>query len=315
MTALKLAFMGSPDFATPVLASLIDAGHEIACVYAQPPRPAGRGHKERPAPVHAYAAEIGIDVRTPANFKNLDDIQAFLDLELDAAVVVAYGLILPPALLSAPRLGCINVHASLLPRWRGAAPIQRAILADDEKTGVSIMAMDEGLDTGAVYAVEDVLIGAETTATTLHDELSALGAKMMPTVLADIDAGTLEARPQSVEGVIYANKLSRDESRIDWRAPAAQIERAVRALNPWPGVWFEYSGTDGPARIKVLDGNVVADAPAGSPGTVVAEPLVIACAADAFRVERLQRPGKGPMEAEPFLRGFPIAPGRRLDSF
>ncbi|MBT3910386.1 MAG: methionyl-tRNA formyltransferase [Rhodospirillaceae bacterium] len=313
MTALKLAFMGSPDFATPVLASLIDAGHEIACVYAQPPRPAGRGHKERPAPVHAYAAEIGIDVRTPANFKNLDDIQAFLDLELDAAVVVAYGLILPPALLSAPRLGCINVHASLLPRWRGAAPIQRAILADDEKTGVSIMAMDEGLDTGAVYAVEDVLIGAETTATTLHDELSALGAKMMPTVLADIDAGTLEARPQSVEGVIYANKLSRDESRIDWRAPAAQIERAVRALNPWPGVWFEYSGTDGPARIKVLDGNVVADAPAGSPGTVVAEPLVIACAADAFRVERLQRPGKGPMEAEPFLRGFPIAPGRRLD--
>ena len=162
-------------------------------------------------------------------------------------------------------------------------------------------------------AVEDVLIGAETTATTLHDELSALGAKMMPTVLADIDAGTLEARPQSVEGVIYANKLSRDESRIDWRAPAAQIERAVRALNPWPGVWFEYSGTDGPARIKVLDGNVVADAPAGSPGTVVAEPLVIACAADAFRVERLQRPGKGPMEAEPFLRGFPIAPGRRLD--
>ncbi|MBT6608883.1 MAG: methionyl-tRNA formyltransferase [Rhodospirillaceae bacterium] len=313
MTALKLAFMGSPDFATPVLASLIDAGHEIACVYAQPPRPAGRGHKERPAPVHAYAAEIGIDVRTPANFKNLDDIQAFLDLELDAAVVVAYGLILPPALLSAPRLGCINVHASLLPRWRGAAPIQRAILADDEKTGVSIMAMDEGLDTGAVYAVEDVLIGAETTATTLHDELSALGAKMMPTVLADIDAGTLEARPQSVEGVIYANKLSRDESRIDWRAPAAQIERAVRALNPWPGVWFEYSGTDGPARIKVLDGNVIADAPAGSPGTVVAEPLVIACAADAFRVERLQRPGKGPMEAEPFLRGFPIAPGRRLD--
>ncbi|MBT3660113.1 MAG: methionyl-tRNA formyltransferase [Rhodospirillaceae bacterium] len=313
MTALKLAFMGSPDFATPVLASLIDAGHEIACVYAQPPRPAGRGHKERPAPVHAYAAEIGIDVRTPANFKNLDDIQAFVDLELDAAVVVAYGLILPPALLSAPRLGCINVHASLLPRWRGAAPIQRAILADDEKTGVSIMAMDEGLDTGAVYAVEDVLIGAETTATTLHDELSALGAKMMPTVLADIDAGTLEARPQSVEGVIYANKLSRDESRIDWRAPAAQIERAVRALNPWPGVWFEYSGTDGPARIKVLDGNVVADAPAGSPGTVVAEPLVIACAADAFRVERLQRPGKGPMEAEPFLRGFPIAPGRRLD--
>ena len=313
MTALKLAFMGSPDFATPVLASLIDAGHEIACVYAQPPRPAGRGHKERPAPVHAYAAEIGIDVRTPANFKNLDDIQAFLDLELDAAVVVAYGLILPPALLSAPRLGCINVHASLLPRWRGAAPIQRAILADDEKTGVSIMAMDEGLDTGAVYAVEDVLIGAETTATTLHDELSALGAKMMPTVLADIDAGTLEARPQSVEGVIYANKLSRDESRIDWRAPAAQIERAVRALNPWPGVWFEYSGTDGPARIKVLDGNVVADAPAGSPGTVVAEPLVIACAADAFCVERLQRPGKGPMEAEPFLRGFPIAPGRRLD--
>ena len=313
MTALKLAFMGSPDFATPVLASLIDAGHEIACVYAQPPRPAGRGHKERPAPVHAYAAEIGIDVRTPANFKNLDDIQAFLDLELDAAVVVAYGLILPPALLSAPRLGCINVHASLLPRWRGAAPIQRAILADDEKTGVSIMAMDEGLDTGAVYAVEDVLIGAETTATTLHDELSALGAKMMPTVLADIDAGTLEARPQSVEGVIYANKLSRDESRIDWRAPAAQIERAVRALNPWPGVWFGYSGTDGPARIKVLDGNVVADAPAGSPGTVVAEPLVIACAADAFRVERLQRPGKGPMEAEPFLRGFPIAPGRRLD--
>ena len=313
MTALKLAFMGSPDFATPVLASLIDAGHEIACVYAQPPRPAGRGHKELPAPVHAYAAEIGIDVRTPANFKNLDDIQAFVDLELDAAVVVAYGLILPPALLSAPRLGCINVHASLLPRWRGAAPIQRAILADDEKTGVSIMAMDEGLDTGAVYAVEDVLIGAETTATTLHDELSALGAKMMPTVLADIDAGTLEARPQSVEGVIYANKLSRDESRIDWRAPAAQIERAVRALNPWPGVWFEYSGTDGPARIKVLDGNVVADAPAGSPGTVVAEPLVIACAADAFRVERLQRPGKGPMEAEPFLRGFPIAPGRRLD--
>ena len=310
---LRLVFFGTPDFAVPVLAALINAGHEILCVYSQPPRRSGRGMLETPSPVHQYATEKGITVRTPESLSSADVQAEFAALKADAGIVVAYGLILPPSILAAPKLGCLNVHASLLPRWRGAAPIQRAILADDEKTGVSIMAMDEGLDTGAVYAVEDVLIGAETTATTLHDELSALGAKMMPTVLADIDAGTLEARPQSVEGVIYANKLSRDESRIDWRAPAAQIERAVRALNPWPGVWFEYSGTDGPARIKVLDGNVVADAPAGSPGTVVAEPLVIACAADAFRVERLQRPGKGPMEAEPFLRGFPIAPGRRLD--
>jgi len=303
---LRLAFMGSPDFAVPTLAALIDAGHEIAAVYAQPPRPAGRGHRERPCPVHAFAAERGLHVRTPANFKDPADQAAFRALELDAAVVAAYGLILPAAVLEAPRLGCFNVHASLLPRWRGAAPIQRALLAGDAETGVTVMGMEAGLDTGPMYLTGRVPITDTTTATELHDALAEMGGALMVEALAGIAAGTLTPRPQPEEGVTYAAKLSRDEGRIDWQRPAAELDRMVRGLNPWPGVWFEHGGE----RIKVLAARP-ADA-GGAAGTVVAGPLVVACGEGALEIERLQRPGKGPLEADAFLRGYPLEAGSCL---
>jgi len=303
---LRLAFMGSPDFAVPTLAALIDAGHEIAAVYAQPPRPAGRGHRERPCPVHAFAAERGLHVRTPANFKDPADQAAFRALELDAAVVAAYGLILPAAVLEAPRLGCFNVHASLLPRWRGAAPIQRALLAGDAETGVTVMGMEAGLDTGPMYLTGRVPITDTTTATELHDALAEMGGALMVEALAGIAAGTLTPRPQPEEGVTYAAKLSRDEGRIDWQRPAAELDRMVRGLNPWPGVWFEHGGE----RIKVLAARPAAAG--GAAGTVVAGPLVVACGEGALEIERLQRPGKGPLEADAFLRGYPLEAGSCL---
>jgi len=306
ITPLRLAFMGSPDFAMPTLAALLDAGHEIACVYAQPPRPAGRGQKERPCPIHAEALARGLDVRTLVNFKAESDRQAFAALELDAAVVVAYGLILPADILAAPRLGCLNVHASLLPRWRGAAPIQRAILAGDVMTGITVMGMEKGLDTGPMFANAETSITARMTAQDLHDILADMGAALVVSVLDGIAAGTLSGMPQPDAGVTYAPKLAKAEGRVDWSASAAQIERHVRGLNPWPGVWFEHDGK----RIKILVAHVTEHE--GLAGTVVAPMLTVACGNGAISIDRLQRPGKSPMTAADYLRGTPIKVGTKF---
>jgi methionyl-tRNA formyltransferase len=306
--SLRLIFMGSPDFAVPILDALIAAGHDIVAAYAQPPRPAGRGHHETPCPVHAHAATLGIPVRTPASLRDPAEQEAFAALGADAAVVAAYGLILPPAVLAAPRLGCINVHASLLPRWRGAAPIQRAILAGDTETGVTIMRMDAGLDTGPMLMADTVPIGPETTASDLHDTLAAMGAALIVPALEGVALGSLPDIPQPSEGVTVAPKLRRDEGRIDWTRPAAELERALRALNPWPGTWFEHDG----ARIKALAGDVVAGQ-AGEPGVILDDRLTVACGTDALRLTRLQRAGRAPAEAEAFLRGYPLPAGKRLD--
>ena len=303
-TKLRLAFMGTPDFSVPVLEALIAAGHEIAAVYSQPPRPAGRGKKERKSPVHEAAEGHGIPVFTPLSLKNQDEHQAFRDLKLDAAVVVAYGLILPQPILDAPKMGC------LLPRWRGAAPIQRAILAGDTETGVTIMAMDEGLDTGAMLLAERVEITAKTTGETLHDALSALGAKLIVPALAGLAEGYLEATPQPDEGVTYAEKLTRETGHLDFTQDAATLERTVRGLAPWPGAWFELDG----ARFKVFAAEVLELGTLGNdPGTVLDGELTVSCARDALRITRLQRPGKAPMNTADLLRGYDgLTPGTRL---
>jgi methionyl-tRNA formyltransferase len=295
--------MGSPNFAVPGLRSLHAAGHAIAAVYCQPPRPAGRGQAVRPCPVQIAAVELGLPVRTPARLRG--DAAALADfeaLDLDAAVVAAYGLILPAAWLAAPRLGCLNIHASLLPRWRGASPIQAAILAGDDETGVTIMRMDAGLDTGPMLLREAVPIGPTTTAAALHDMLAELGARLILRALAEQPP----AQPQPEEGATYAQKLSRDDGRIDWSCGAAYIERQVRALNPWPGTWTTLGGE----TFKVL-----ATSPAagnGVPGTILDTALTVACGSGAVRLERLQRPGRGPLDRAALLRGHPIVPGTRL---
>jgi methionyl-tRNA formyltransferase len=306
MTELRLAFMGTPDFAVPSLEALRAAGHGIAAVYCQPPRPSGRGHRPQPSPVQLAAEAAGLEVRMPARL-DADAVQAFAALALDAAVVVAYGLILPRAVLSAPRLSCFNVHASLLPRWRGAAPIQRAILAGDSETGVTIMQMDEGLDTGPTLLTEVVPIGPHTTSRTLQDALAASGARLIVEALEGAVQGRLVARPQPGDGATYAKKLRREEAVLDWRQPAIELERAVRAFDPWPGAVFEERGE----RIKVLAAEVVA-APPAPPGTVLDDRLAIACGADAFRPLRLQRAGRAAQEAGAFLRGHPIVAGTVL---
>ncbi|MAN80021.1 MAG: methionyl-tRNA formyltransferase [Rhodospirillaceae bacterium] len=308
MTALDLIFMGSPDFSIPALQALLDAGHRVSCVYAQPPRPANRGHKETPCPVHAFALEQGLTVRTPKSLKDPADQAAFATLKADAAVVVAYGLILPQAVLDAPRLGCLNIHASLLPRWRGAAPIQRAIQAGDHETGVTIMQMDAGLDTGDMLLTGKLPITDTTTAGALHDDLSALGAKLIVTALEGLEAGTLPATPQPDAGVTYAAKLDKAEGRLDWTKPAAELARTVRAFDPWPGTWFEV----GKERIKVLAAEAVDGDDDVQPGTVLDDRATIQCGAGALRPTRLQRPGKGAMDAGDFLRGFDLPQGSRL---
>jgi methionyl-tRNA formyltransferase len=296
----------------PSLLALADAGHEIAWVYTQPPRPAGRGHKETPSPVHRLAEDKGWAVRTPAS---LDDgqVQAdFAELDLDAAVVVAYGLILPKPILAAPRLGCLNVHASLLPRWRGAAPIQRAILAGDRESGVTIMQMDEGLDTGAILLRDAVPIGPETTATALHDTLAALGARLIVRALADLAAGRLEPVAQDDGAATYAAKLSRAEGRLDWRRPASDLVRQVRALTPWPGAFAALPGDGG--QLKVLAAEVVDQPVSADPGTLLDESLTVACGEGALRLVRVQRPGKQPLGGTELLRGLRLAPGTVLAS-
>ncbi len=303
---LRLAFMGTPDFAVPILAALLAAGHDIAAVYCQPPRPSGRGHRTQPSPVHQFAAARGLEVRHPVSLRTAEAQAEFAALALDIAVVAAYGLILPKPILAAPRLGCVNVHASLLPRWRGAAPIQRAILAGDSATGITIMQMDEGLDTGAILLAERVLIGPTTTAGALHDTLAALGSRLAVAALDGLAAATVQPRPQPSEGITYAAKLRRDEGRLDWRRPAVELERAVRALNPWPGTWLEIAGE----RIKVLAAELAPDTAAGAaPGTVLDDRLGIACAPGALRPTLLQRAGRGAADTESFLRGFPIRVG------
>ena len=299
---MRLVFMGTPEFAVVTLEALLAAGHEVACVYSQPPRPAGRGMAERPSPVQAFATSRGIEVRTPATLKSPDEQARFADLDVDAAVVVAYGLLLPKPVLDAPRLGCFNVHASLLPRWRGAAPIQRAIMAGDAESGVTIMRMGEGLDTGPMCKVGKVPIRPETTAQSLHDELAALGARLMTEVLSQ-DKIDCVAQPE--EGVTYAKKIDKAEARIDFAGSAVAVRNHIHGLSPFPGAWFEVNGT----RIKVL--NCETTNVAAAPGTFADDALTIGCGNGAVRLLRLQREGKGAMDAETFLRGFAIPAGSK----
>lgn len=302
---VRLAFMGTPDFAVPSLTALIDAGHTIAAVYTQPPRPAGRGKKPRKSPVQLCAERQGLPVRTPDRLKAPAVQQAFADLALDAAVVAAYGLILPRPILAAPTLGCVNVHASLLPRWRGAAPIARAIMAGDQTTGVCIMKMAAGLDTGPVIACRETPIREDETAQSLHDRLAILGAETLVPALEAYAAGDLVPQPQPDTGVTYADKIDKAEARIDWTQPAERVDCQVRGLSPFPGAWTELNGT----RLKLLMTQPVAGA--GAPGEVLDDTLTLACGQGALRVISAQRPGKGPMAAADLLRGFQVQPGDR----
>jgi methionyl-tRNA formyltransferase len=311
MTRLRLAFLGTPDFALPCLEALAAAGHEIARVYCQPPRPAGRGNKPRASPVQILAEARGWPVCHPTTLKDVAEQKAFAALGLDVAVVVAYGLLLPRPVLAAPRLGCLNLHASLLPRWRGAAPIHRAILAGDQKTGVTIMQMDAGLDTGPILLQEAVPIGPATTAVEMHELLAELGARMMVQVLNRLDHGTLTPRPQPAEGTTYAVKLERSEGRLDWRRPAAELERRVRALNPWPGTFAEFPLRKGSERVKILAAES-SEAAGGSPGEVIGEALTVSCGEGALSLTRVQRAGRSAMSGHEFLRGFDLPPGTRL---
>lgn len=303
---MRLVFMGTPDFAIPTLDALIGAGHDIACVYTQPPRRAGRGQSERPSPVHHYAEQRGMEVRCPVSLKDEETQASFAAVGADAAIVAAYGLLLPPSILAAPRLGCLNIHASLLPRWRGAAPIQRAIMAGDDVTGINIMQMDEGLDSGAIVLSAEVPITRETTGGGLHDALAALGAKL----IVDALAGSLTSTPQSEDGVTHARKLTRDDGALDWNLPSTELERKVRALSPLPGAWFPYRDES----IRVLEAELrLGDA---APGTVLDDRLTIACGptseSGALGLCRVQRPGRKAMDAENFLRGFDLPAGTAL---
>lgn len=303
---LRIAFMGSPAFAVPALDAVVAAGHEVVAVYAQPPRPAGRGKKPRPTPVHARAEALGLPVRTPLNLRDVEAQEAFAALDLDIAVVAAYGLILPRPILDAPRYGCLNIHPSLLPRWRGAAPIQRAVMAGDQETGMCIMRMEEGLDTGPVLLREATPIGPRETAAELQDRLSRRGGEMMVDALAAMVAGTVSETVQSEEGVLYASKIDKAEARLDWTRPAKALDAHIRGLVPSPGAWFEVRGE----RIKVLMADPVEGV--GEPGAVLSDG-VIACGEGALKLSRLQRAGKPAMAAADFLRGFPLESGMRVD--
>lgn len=297
--------MGTPDFSVPVLDALVDAGHDIVAVYCQPPRPAGRGKKDRPTPVHARANDLELKVRHPVSLRNEGELADFAALNADVAVVVAYGLILPQSILDAPKLGCLNIHASLLPRWRGAAPIHRAILAGDTQTGVCIMQMEAGLDTGPVLLSEATDIEAEETTAQLHDRLSVIGARLISDALTRLD--NLTPQPQLQEGVTYAKKIDKSEARIDWNLSAQEIDRKIRGLSPFPGAWCLYDGE----RLKLLSSKLASGQ--GEAGEILDDTLTVACGNGAIEIKSLQRAGKGAQPRDVFLRGMAIQKGERLE--
>jgi methionyl-tRNA formyltransferase len=305
--ALRLVFMGTPDFAVPTLVEIHGAGHEVAAVYTRAPQPAGRGLAPRPSPIAREAQRLGLPIVTPKNFKEADAIDAMRAHGAQAAVVVAYGLILPKAILDAFLLGCFNLHASLLPRWRGAAPIHRAIMAGDQETGVMVMKMDEGLDTGAIAMAERVPIGPDATTGELHDELARRGADLMLRALSALENGQLQLTPQAASGVTYANKIDKSETRVDWTRPWHEVHNHCRGLSPFPGAWCELAGA---GRVKIL--RTTKGAGGGPPGQVLDDKLTVACGSGAVRLLQLQRAGKQPMGADEFLRGTPVAPATVL---
>jgi methionyl-tRNA formyltransferase len=307
---LRIVFMGTPQFAVPTLTAIVGAGHEVVAAYTRAPRPAGRGMAERSSPVALAAKRFGIEVLTPKTLRSEEATRGFHGHAADAAVVVAYGLILPKPILELPPFGCLNLHASLLPRWRGAAPIERAIMAGDEETGVCVMHMEEGLDTGPVGLVERAAIGEDMTAGELHDVLASLGADAMVRALAALSRQALLFTPQSTEGVIYAPKIQNEEARIDWQFPATALHHLVRGLSPYPGAFFEVDLGKGKERVKVLRARVGEGS--GTPGTLLDTAPSIACGSDALRLITVQRAGRSPMPGEEFLRGVRLEPGARL---
>lgn len=307
--SLRVIFMGTPDFAVPTLAAISGAGHEVAAVYTQPPRAAGRGQKQRQSPVQVFAEAEQIPVVTTPSLRSTRAQQDFATLEAEVAVVVAYGLILPKPVLDAPKHGCLNLHASLLPRWRGAAPIQRAVMAGDTRSGVMVMRMDEGLDTGPVCLAEDVPIAPDMTAGDLHDALAPLGADLVARALAALERGSLECRPQSGEAT-YARKILKEETRINWELPARDVHNHARGLSPFPGAWFELQTARGRERVKMLRTTVARGS--GPPGKVLSADLTVACGEGAVRLLQVQRAGRRPMSAEEFSRGVSVKTGTVL---
>ncbi|WP_309083852.1 methionyl-tRNA formyltransferase [Chelativorans sp.] len=308
---LRLVFMGTSEFSVPTLEALAEAGHEIAAVYTQPPRPAGRrGLELTKSPVHQAAERLGLPVRTPVSLKSAEEQEAFRSLEADAAVVVAYGLLLPKPILKGTRLGAFNGHASLLPRWRGAAPIQRAIMGGDRDTGMMVMKMDEGLDTGPVAMTEKVEIAHDMTAGELHDVLKEAGARLMAEAMARLEKGELTLTPQPAEGIKYAKKIGKEETRVDWTRPAAEVHNHIRGLAPFPGAWCEMPVAGKPERVKLLRSTLAAGS--GAPGELIDDALGVACGQDAVRLIEVQRAGGKPVRAEDFLRGAKLERGMRL---
>jgi methionyl-tRNA formyltransferase len=309
---LRLVFMGTPDFAMPTLAAIVARGHKVAAVYTRAPQPAGRGMERRPSPLEREARRLGVTVLTPKTLRSPQAQDDFRAHRADAAVVVAYGLILPKPVLDAPRLGCFNLHASVLPRWRGAAPINRAVMAGDAESGVVVMRMEEGLDTGPMAMAARAAISPDMTAGELHDELARIGADLMVRALDALECGSLQLAPQPEEGVTYAAKIDKKETRIDWTRPWKTVHDHCRGLSPFPGAWFELpgAGTSPPTRIKVL--RTTKGEGTGVPGTVIDDKLAVACGDGAVRILELQRAGRQPMGAEEFLRGTPLMAGTRL---
>ncbi|WP_092496555.1 methionyl-tRNA formyltransferase [Faunimonas pinastri] len=302
---MRIVFMGTPEFSVPTLMDIIGQGHEVVAAYTQPPRPAGRGMAETRSPVHEKAERFGIPVFTPKSLRNSEAQDIFASLDADVAVVVAYGLILPPGVLEAPRDGCLNLHASLLPRWRGAAPIQRAVMAGDGETGIMVMRMEEGLDTGPVCMAERLAIGPDETAGSVHDRLSALGGDLMVRALGALERGALNSVPQADAGVTYAAKIDKAEARIEWSRPASEVHNHIRGLSPFPGAWCEMEIGGKPERVKILRSTLGTSSGAaeGEPGAVLGDDLSVACGNGAIRIIELQRAGKKPMSAEEFGRG------------
>ena len=305
--SLRIVFMGTPDFAVPALSEIVGAAHDVAGVYTQPPRAAGRGMEPRKSPVHRFAEEAGLPVFTPESLKQIEAQEQFFQLDADIAIVVAYGQILPRAILESPPLGCLNLHASLLPRWRGAAPIQRAIMAGDKETGVMVMKMEEGLDTGPIAMGERISIGLDTTGGELHDQLSLMGSALLLRALEYAGKGQLTLTPQNRDGVTYAKKLTKEETRIVWTMQGVEVQDTIRGLSPFPGAWFEPLLGGKAERVKVLRSVLVPGK--GEPGQLLDGNLTVACASQAVRLTQVQRAGRKPMGGADFLRGFPLGKG------